>query len=429
MEKLIYRKFKGLEIRCLKCGKTIHKDPSPFNGCKHPIEKTAYRAIIIQPNSNGKRVTVTLKARSYDEAIKELIDYRTDVYNGINKDTIIKQKANPQLLIDCMAMYIDYLSGEDVENPNVKNSKRHVVSKNSLLKTFIKFLSQENFEIEEFKVTDLDKSLAQKYDAFLQTITKSSYTFNHNIKAMRSLFNYLIDKKKYELTNPFREITLDPENSTNVTITSKDFFDLIDIISPKESVNIDGKGHKKNMYRDWLIDAIKLKAFTGRRNEEIFQLRWSNITYENDKPIFMSSPNLKSYRLKKNTRFSPPENTFIPIIKELEDLLNQKGMRDKHDSNDFIIAPNETSDRKTMEALASKSFTFFAKKLSREYALKMKQLRSTYITAQEIYSYRQGPKIQQHSNIKTTNKHYINEQLIAKYISEDRSENRFKVFQ
>ena len=123
MERLTYRKFKGLEIRCLKCGKSIHNDNSSFNGCKHPIEKTAYRGIIIKPNSNGKRSTVTLKSRSYDEAIKELIDYRTDVYNGIDKFTVAKQKAKPQLLIDCMAMYIDYLS--DIDVPEHKKNTIH----------------------------------------------------------------------------------------------------------------------------------------------------------------------------------------------------------------------------------------------------------------------------------------------------------------
>ena len=58
----------------------------------------------------------------------------------------------------------------------------------------------------------------------------------------------------------------------------------------------------------------------------------------------------------------------------------------------------------------------------------MKSLRSTYVTSQEIYAYKQGQKIQQHTNFRITNKHYINQKEIAKYISKDRSENRFVVF-
>jgi hypothetical protein len=30
---------------------------------------------------------------------------------------------------------------------------------------------------------------------------------------------------------------------------------------------------RRNMYRPWLKDLIKLKAFTGRRNAELFAMR------------------------------------------------------------------------------------------------------------------------------------------------------------
>lgn len=427
MEKLIYRKFKGLEIRCLKCGKTIHKDPSPFNGCKHPIEKTAYRAIIIQPNSNGKRVTVTLKARSYDEAIKELIDYRTDVYNGINKDTIIKQKANPQLLIDCMAMYIDYLSDIDVpEHKKKHNSQGYIASKNSFFQNFIKFLIEHGWNMENFRINDINEKVISDYYSYLKEKTKSNYTFNHNVKAMRALMEFLITEMHYQIINHFKEIRLKSEKSTNISISSKDFNDLLSKITPYDSIQIDGKENRRDMYKTWLIDAIKLKAFTGRRNEEIFIMKWSNIIYENGLPIYMISPNIKINRLRNNLSPEDFEITYIPIIKELEIFLQEKGM--KQNSDEYIIAPNEVN-RKTITEHASKAFTFFFKKLSRSYHLEMGSLRSTYITSQDIYSRRQGQKIQQHTNSRITEKHYINDMVIAEFITKDRSKNRFKVFE
>ena len=427
MEKLTYRKFKGLEIRCLKCGKTIHKDHSPYNGCKHPIEKTVYRAIIIQPNSNGKRVTVTLKARSYEEAIKELIDYRTDVYNGINKDTVIKQKANPQLLIDCMAMYIDFLADIDVpEHKKKHNSQGYITSKISLFQNFKKFVTEQGWNIDNFRISDINEKVISSYYAFLINQTKSPYTFNHNVKAMRSLMDFLIKNMDYQIINLFKEIRLKAEKSTNNTISSKDFHNLLLKISPEDSIHIDGKKNSRNMYKNWLIDAFKLKAFTGRRNEEIFMMRWSDIIYENGQPLYMVSPNIKINRLRNNLSPEDMEIIYIPIIKELEMFFQEKGM--KQNSNEYIIAPNEVN-RQTIQGHASKAFTFFFKKLSQDYHMEMGSLRSTYITAQEIYSYRQGPKIQQHTNSKITNKHYVNDLEIAKFITKDRSKNRFKVFE
>jgi hypothetical protein len=44
-------------------------------------------------------------------------------------------------------------------------------------------------------------------------------------------------------------------------------------------------------------------------------------------------------------------------------------------------------------------------------------------------SNKQGPKLKQHANFATTLKHYINEIEIVKYITKDRSRNRFKVFE
>lgn len=81
-----------------------------------------------------------------------------------------------------------------------------------------------------------------------------------------------------------------------------------------------------------------------------------------------------------------------------------------------------------MVSQASKSFTFFWDRLKRDYDITLKHLRSTYITANDIYSRRQGPKLQQHANFMVTAKHYIDQKEIAKFISNDRSEYRFVVF-
>jgi hypothetical protein len=77
-----------------------------------------------------------------------------------------------------------------------------------------------------------------------------------------------------------------------------------------------------------------------------------------------------------------------------------------------------------MEKLTSKSFTFFFSKLKRnyDYPFQFKHLRQTYVTAEDMFL-RKGFSMQ-HSDYRTTVKHYIDRKEIAK----DMVANGFKVF-
>lgn len=423
MKKLSYRKYKGLEIRCLKCNKTIHKDSSPYNGCKHPIENTAYRAIVFK---DGKRKTTTLKARIYDEAIKELIEYRLDILSNRIKKPAPENK--PQLLRDCMRMYIDYLQDIDVPAHKQKhNTQDYIDTRISHLNYFNKFIKSKDINIEAFKITDVTEYLLGEYYNYLSNNTKSAYTFNDKVKTMRNLYAFLINEKGYKISNPFKEIRLKPEKSTNKTIIASDFFELINNITNENSVVKIGK-YPRNMYRDWLVDAFKLKAYTGRRNEEIFNFKWNMIHFENDKPIYLKSPHLKINRLANRINPDELEFNYIPIIKELEDFLIEKDMDGKRNSDEYII-PSDDMTRKSMQKLASKSFTFFSKRLNRDYDIKMKQLRSTYITALDNFNRRLVYDIKEHTDPKITIKHYLSQPEIAESITLDRGEYQFYVFE
>lgn len=429
MSMLPFRKFKGLEIRCFKCNKTIHRDRSPKCGCKHPIDSTAYRAIIIIPNSDGKRFSKTLTSRTYDAAIKELIDLRADVVNGIMNVKDKGQTFKPQFMMDCMAMYLDHLSGVGIPDHQKKyNSEGYINTQRSFLKTFLQFLDLQNLKNEVFRISEVNDLMLGQYHTFLMNKTSSNYTYNHHVKVMRALYEFLIEDKGYQIKNPFSNIRLRPEKGKDCTITVEDFNALLKEISPIDATKKIGKNTKRNMYKDWLKDAIRLKAFTGRRNEEIFQMKWNMINFEGKTPIYIESPNLKINRLLNQVNKGELDLAYIPIIEELEIFLNEKGLIEKRNANEYIIAPN-IQNRGLIEKQASKSLTFFFEKLNRDYKIQMKSLRSTYITSQEIYAYRQGPKIRQHSNFRITSKHYINQKEIAKYISKDRSDNKFVVFQ
>lgn len=176
------------------------------------------------------------------------------------------------------------------------------------------------------------------------------------------------------------------------------------------------------MYRPWLKDLIKLKAFTGRRNTELFEMRWNMIHFEEDMPIYIESPNIKVNKQQNNFDEKDFQYAYIPVGEELFELLIDLKLDENYDSQKYIIAP-EVENRDNLEKQTSKYFTFFFKKLNRNYNRQLKHLRQTYITREDLFV---NSKISmQHSNYRTTSKHYVDKREVAKQMVK----NGFRIFE
>jgi hypothetical protein len=94
---------------------------------------------------------------------------------------------------------------------------------------------------------------------------------------------------------------------------------------------------------------------------------------------------------------------------------------ENYDSQEYIIAP-AVENRQNLEKYNSKYFSFFFKKLNRNYTGQLKHLRQTYITSEDLYV---NTKISmQHSNYRTTSKYYVDKREVAKQMVK----NGFRVF-
>jgi hypothetical protein len=92
--------------------------------------------------------------------------------------------------------------------------------------------------------------------------------------------------------------------------------------------------------------------------------------------------------------------------------LYELGLGNNVCSNDYIIEPDVLNNRKCLEDFASKSFTFFFKKLKRDYTRQLRHFRKTYITQEDSFINRRISM--QHSNYNITSKYYIDRKEIAK---------------
>lgn len=103
---------------------------------------------------------------------------------------------------------------------------------------------------------------------------------------------------------------------------------------------------------------------------------------------------------------------YVPVAEELSGLLFEVGLKNKIGSKEYIIAPAVLTNRKYIEDFASKSFTFFFKRLIRGYSRQLKHFRKTYITQEDLFI--NGRISMQHANYNITSKHYIDRKEIAK---------------
>jgi integrase len=341
----------------------------------------------------------------------EFFDFRKQITNPfINLVRSVKH-VKTNLLIELIPKYLDFMNDENVPHHMKKHlTKSHIQSTKVFLQDFAKFLKTNGFNLKTTELKVITDSVIGKYCEFLESKNYSNYTYNAKIKTMRTFYNYLIEKEDYEIKNVWKKVKLKSEKGTDESISSEDFYGLLEVINETDSFDQIGKA-RRNMYKPWMKDLIKLKAYTGRRNAELFAMRWNMIQFENGRPVYIQSPNIKINRQQNNFDEKDFQFAFVPFAEELSELLNELGLQNNLNSECYIIA-QDVSNRKYLEDFASKSFTFFFKRLNRDYSRQLKHFRKTYITQEDLFI--NGRISMQHSNYNVTSKYYINRKEIAK---------------
>lgn len=384
MKTLKYKKFSGLHIVCKKCNKNVEVSSSPYKGCNHPIDRQRYKVIV---KLNGNRKTRDLKALDYDDAIRELLEFKDELANPFKLITTNQNiEVKPELLTECVMMYSDWLENIDVpKHQQILRSNGYVKSTIRYVLNFTDFLEANKVNLKKFKIYDLDDAIVGKYYEYLEPLCKSTSTYNHNTKALKNFNSFLIDKKRYLIPNFFKDVNLKYENANPISVNDNDFIKLLDTISDVDSFHVFKTGERKNMYRPYTRDGIELVAFTGMRIEETMILKYSDIVLGNDGRIeHLIGTDLKFDRAHNWNNSKEPKKVLIPCTKELEDLLIRLNYTEYLGSDRYLIAGDEKILRKTIADQLSDSFTFFRKKAQIENNFTLKHLRKTFLTKLHI---------------------------------------------
>lgn len=409
----------GLYVHCKECKRKSASYLKPTETCSHPTEKLSYRAIFTIPGTNSIKSKI-LDTTDINEAIKLTLDFESQLKKSDYKTELKVDSRLPVDLIGCMVMYMDYLENKNVFDHQKKlRSEQHIKSISRYLGRFIESLKDAGKNPKSILIRHIDDEHVDIFYRYLNNLDKcGNRTFNRHMDTVSEMFNYLIDEKKYKLSNYFRAKNVRRKRTVSQieTITIDEFKALLQSIKPENSIEELSTGEKKYHYYEWLNDALELALYTGLRRDSITMLRFSDIIEVDGKPFIIQTEDYKYNR--RNNLVLPEEKKYIyvPVILDLHLMLQKLRYEKYKGQNRYLIAPSSTRKRETLKDDLSKAFTHYWKQVNSEKNIQFRNLRKTYITRLNNYTNGQADSITGHAGQEVIMKHYQNPKVISNVI-------------
>ncbi|WP_146739546.1 tyrosine-type recombinase/integrase [Flavobacterium aciduliphilum] len=368
-----------MHIVCKKCGRHIEVSQDEYKGCNHPIDRQKYKAIV---SINGARKTRDLQTLDYDTAVKKVLEFKEELLNPVKLSIAPKEvESKPILFKDCIMMYSDWLENVDVPFFERKIRRREYIRDTIGYICKLKDYLQKNTK-EELSVFNVDKNLVNSYFEELYKKSKSISTYNHNIRANKGFYKFLIETKGYELFNPMAAARLKNESPNPINASDTDFDKILrSCSSDNSSIHTYKNGVRKKMYRPYIKEAFEIIAYTGMRNTEAISIKYSDIVLdENGELDYVIGVDLKYEKTHNYDQSKPTKIVPIPYSPELEDLLNRLDYKKHLGEDRYLIGPDENITRDSMAKLLSHSFKFYRDKCGITTKIGLKHLRKSFLT-------------------------------------------------
>jgi integrase len=284
----------------------------------------------------------------FEEELKSQ-DYQTTTNHLRQLET------KPMLLIECMALYVAYLNNINVEAHMVKQrTNKHIWEVEDFFGKFCKTMKANGISHTILRVDQINDRMVGYFHVYiLEQLKHSNKTYNKMMALMRQFTDWLINHKKYEISNPFTFVQRRIENRDKTIVSKEEFQALLDAITPENQYHILPYGERKIRYKQWLKQCYRLALETGLRREEFMCLQFSDIIFgEQSEPLFIKVENYKVNRIKGGNNIAKDVKS-IPITKGLMELLKELGLEKYRGTNRFLIGHEETTSRNTLIELVS----------------------------------------------------------------------------
>lgn len=426
------KKWKGLTVYCYKCKTNVSEickvSGKPLSQCKHG-DRHAYKVYVHVPGSENQRRTKKLETRDLNEAIKQAIEFEREVKSGSLLNTKREVSENeerrenqtqvrPVLLVHALARYVGWLHNEGVPAHQIRErSNEYIKDVERALKNLVSCLKENEYNLGSLRVEDIDNELVGKVFSYLENRKVANRTFNKYFGFYTSFLKWYTDEYDFPMRNFFEKVKRKSLNPRPEAIIQKEYEALLPIITPENGLKEYEKGVKpsRNLFRAWLADGIRLGLETGRRREEIINLKWKDIE-ENDGHLYIKVEDFKVNRIQNRLREEEKKYIYIPVTDSLRKLLDELGYHISIGIDNFILAPDiKISRGRVMSDVLSRGFSHYYDQLNTGRKLTFKCLRKTYITNLEIFMRGGNTKaITGHSDDQVIEKNYLDKREMAK---------------
>ena len=431
-------KVSGLTVYCNACKRDITDVCMGNNEAKGKdiercpnTERHVYKVYAHIPNTRNGRKSKTLQTKDLQEAKKQAIDFLEEVKNTsfqpvqVPKNMVLPVKVTdpkpeqiPHLLLHALARHIAFLRNENVPLHRQKErSEEHIKDVQRSFDLLLECLQKNGQDVMALSVGQInDQAVGQVYEYMLKEKGFANRTLNKYLGYYTSFIAWYGEEFDVPLKNFFEKVQRKRVVHNPQAITSKEFGDLLERITPENGIRPYDKGKKKirNVYRFWLKYGFKLALQSGRRREEVIELKFNNIIQDGEGNSFVKVPDFKVNRSQNRIEEQELKYIYIPVTKELRELLDELDFEKYKNSDTYILAPEITKRSKAMLSDLSRGFSHYYDQLNTGRKLTFKCLRKTYITNLSIYMGGNAKAITQHSDDKVIEEHYLDKQELAK---------------
>lgn len=402
----------GLYIYCNK-----HKAYYPTDSkVKCKCESLSYKAKIHIPGSADKCKTKVFETTDFDEACAMLKSYRKELISNSFQNVKIKNEViKPIYFTECLEDFMAYLRDENVPHHKKENRTKRVIGfYETSLDYFGYALKENNIDPTILKFTDINEDMAGYVEQyFTETLKYKAKSFNNRIAAIKKFMNYIPQKYKLPRNTAFDEVDFKIWKPKVISITIKEFKELLKLVTPENSTRKAARKKGKNFYKNWFVNAFKLALFCGGRNEEVLEMKWNWICLDEDGNLsHIKVIDFKNTRANRN--ISDEEETRDVIMhQDLENLLYELGYEQNKGTDKYILAPEEKAGRKYLMHETSSAFNHYYKLLGTGLSKTFKHLRKTWAT----YAHLRGERL--HKDVETTKKHYLDKDVLREVTREE----------
>lgn len=376
----------GIRVYCNQCGTwfdpRLEDQKNRKNQCSHPVSKQRYKSTIIAPSGffrKRKRRSRVFDTRDLDEVISQGLAFKQHVRNSIqNEVTIEKKKQKPMLLIDCLAMFLDFVSDVDVLAFEQKSLSANTLA--SYKNYITKWKEATDLIGEDFTQLRVDKISDENKNSLFMYLTKYSKSTQKKAFGLFNQFYRYLNENGYGIQSPFKRIKISDEVNREPRALTHDEFELIKSTIAKGSK--DDKLYGKSIHFDWVNDALDFAALTGRRREEFMNAKFSDIVLLDGNLLgsYITMVDDKYSKQRSNEASATTKNTKAPIFPELYDFLMKMGYEQYKNTDRYIVAGDETKQRDTLANNLTNCFGYYRPIAGLDDKIQLKGLRKKYVT-------------------------------------------------